>query len=175
MQLTEKANKSSKGYLALGGNLGDSRLLFRIALEHLRSLTATEITAVSALYRTRAVGCRHTPDFLNAVCAFSTNLPLRTWMDAVEHIERALGKLPKPKTAPRPIDLDLLFWNDERFEGSLEVPHPRWHTRAFVIRPLLDLTPFVEVGSAQGIERIYLTPLLEQVSSEKYPVRKVAW
>lgn len=166
------------GYLALGGNLGDTRLLFRTALLHLSALPFTHIVGVASLYQTRAVGCWHQSDFLNTVCAFSTELPLEAWMEEVERIERLLGKLPKPKEAPRPIDLDLLFWNQEcRTEGRWQVPHPRWNTRAFVVRPLMDLTPHIQVPLPfeEGVQTVPLQPLLKQLSLDSYPLRRVAW
>ena len=178
----------TKGYLALGGNLGDTRLLFRTALRHLSALPCTQVLSVASLYRTPAIGCYASSSslsssssfssFLNTVCAFSTELSLANWMEEVERIERLLGKLPKPKEAPRPIDLDLLFWNHEcHTEGRWHVPHPRWHTRAFVVRPLMDLTPYVEVKppSGQDLQRICLQTLLEQLSLENNAIRRVAW
>lgn len=168
----------SKGYLALGGNLGDTRWLFRTALRHLKNLPLTRILAVAGLYRTRAIDCWAPSDFFNTVCSFSTELSLEVWMEEVERIERDLGKFLKPKQAPRPIDLDLLFWNQERrTEGRFQVPHPRWQARSFVVRPLIDLTSYVEIElpSGLGVEKIALKPLLEQLSLENDLVRKVAW
>lgn len=168
----------SKGYLAFGGNLGDTRWLFRTALRRLKRVPLSNILAVADLYQTSPVHCWTRSLFLNTVCAFSTELSLDAWMEEVEHIERALGKLPKSKQAPRPIDLDLLFWNQERrTEGRFQIPHPSWQTRAFVVRPLMDLTTYVEVElpSGLGVEKIALKPLLEKLSLENHLVRKVAW
>lgn len=173
--------KEEKGYLALGGNLGDTRCLFRIALMHLSAIPSTRILSVASLYCTPATGQKigwNQPGFLNTVCHFSTKLSLDAWMQQVQHIERLLGKLPKLREAPRPIDLDLLFFGHEyRNEGHFLVPHPRWKTRLFVVGPLMDLTSHVEVRPSPelDVERIALQPLLEQLSLEGSPLRRVAW
>lgn len=168
--------EATKGYLALGGNLGDTRLIFRTALLHLCSIPETKLLGVASLYRTPAHNCWRACHFLNTVCAFSTTLPLEIWMEHVERIERQLGKWPKPKEAPRCIDLDLLFWDKERIEGRWQVPHPRWHMRPFVVRPLIDLTSHIDVpiNSDGAIQTILLQPLLEQLSNHTL-IRKVAW
>lgn len=173
--------KETKGYLALGGNLGDTRLLFRTALMHLSAIPSTHILHVASLYCTPATGQKigwHQPSFLNTVCSFSTGLSLDVWMEEIQRIERVLGKLPKLREAPRPIDLDLLFWGQEcRLEGRFLVPHPRWKDRIFVVRPLMDLTPYVEVklSPESNVERILLQPILAKLSLDNYPIRKVAW
>lgn len=168
---------NTTGYLALGGNLGDTRLIFRTALMHIRAIPQTKLLGIASLYRTCAVNCWVPSHFLNTVCAFSTTLPLESWMQTIERIERQLGKWPKPKQAPRSIDLDLLFWNQERIEGRWQVPHPRWHMRTFVIRPLMDLTSHIDIPiSPDGkIHTISLQSLLEELSLHHSPIRKVAW
>jgi 7,8-dihydro-6-hydroxymethylpterin-pyrophosphokinase len=66
--------------------------------------------------------------------------PMRLFR-ALQQIESDLGRRP-PRAGPRPIDLDLLFYDDLVFQNDvLTIPHPRAHRRAFVLCPLADLAP----------------------------------
>lgn len=129
-------------YIGLGSNLGDPAGMVAEALRMLEAITS-DFTA-SPFYLTSPVSDLPQPDFVNAVCRFKTALSPVELFAELQKIERHLGQSPKPKNAPRLIDLDILFFGQERLLTSvLEIPHPRWKERLFVLRPLADLTSFV--------------------------------
>jgi 2-amino-4-hydroxy-6-hydroxymethyldihydropteridine diphosphokinase len=127
-------------YLGLGGNLGDRRANLRAALARLAP--AAVVRAVSSLYETEPVGYRPQPDFLNAVARVETALSPWHLLEHLLAIEQALGRQRRFRDAPRPIDLDILFFDDLTMdEEGLVIPHPRLAERAFVLIPLVELAP----------------------------------
>ena len=124
--------------IALGANLGDRCANLRRGL----ALLAPDVTvlAVSPLYESAPVGVTAQPAFFNAVCLVATDLEPLALLDRLQGIEREVGRRPGPRWGPRPLDLDILFYDDLRLESQrLTVPHPRLRERAFVLRPLADL------------------------------------
>lgn len=148
--------------LALGGNLGDPRRAFCEALQAIELLPKTKVISVSSLYRTKPISDISQNDFLNAACLLHTALSADTLFSFLEEIEKNLGKVPKPKNAPRPIDIDLIFYGEEVFDtGKLIVPHPRWKERLFVRVPLMDLGISFAHDDREGIyllERNWYSP-----------------
>lgn len=136
-----------KAYVGLGGNLGDVENNFKTALALLNSLPEVCLLEVSSFYRNPAISPIPQPDFLNGVCCFEWSKDPFSLFKALQQIQRILGQKPKPKEAPRLIDLDLLFFGKEEIQTlELEVPHPRWQERLFVLIPLAELTATIEVG-----------------------------
>lgn len=133
--------------VAFGGNQGGEPALlgrFGAALRRLEGLAIGEL-AVSRVYRSAPAGpVPDQPLFLNAACALvpRPDASPRAALYQLWSIERSLGRRrpSRPRFGPRPIDLDILWWAD-RVERApvLEIPHPRLHTRAFVLRPLADI------------------------------------
>jgi 2-amino-4-hydroxy-6-hydroxymethyldihydropteridine diphosphokinase len=134
-------------YLALGGNIGDVRATFASVSAQLKQLEGIFHFRSSKIYRTKAVSDLPQDDFLNAAVAFETVLPLEDLWQKIQHIEKLHGKMPKAKNAPRVLDIDIIAYGQNAYgkggyeEGSLEVPHPYWKSRTFVLIPLLDLVP----------------------------------
>lgn len=127
-------------YLALGANLGDRRGNLAAALQRLREVL--DIDTVSSVYETEPVGYAEQPRFLNVVCRG------KTWLDALhllkyaKEIESTLGRKPSFRNGPRPIDIDILFYDTEIIEqDNLTIPHPHMHERAFVLAPLAEIAP----------------------------------
>lgn len=131
-------------YVGIGSNLADPIEKVTEALCLLEALPAISEFAASPLYLTSPVSDLPQPDFVNAVCRFKTTLTPVELFAELQKIERHMGQSPKPKNAPRLIDLDILFFGQASFQTEqLEIPHPRWKERLFVLRPLADLTPYV--------------------------------
>lgn len=135
----------SDAYIALGANLGDRQANLRAALHALAG--KTRLVAVSALYETDAM----TPDgsaqpqYLNAACHIETGLDPHALLHLLQAIERDLGR-PEDheRWAPRPIDLDILLYDDLVLDSpELVLPHPRMAERAFVLVPLRDVAAVV--------------------------------
>jgi 2-amino-4-hydroxy-6-hydroxymethyldihydropteridine diphosphokinase len=105
------------------------------------------------------------PSFINAVCEIQSCLSPQELLYTLQNIEIFLGKTVKAKEASRLIDLDLLlFGNHFASTPTLELPHPRWKERLFVLIPLLDLTEQLEVATAMGAtQRVDLKLLINQM------------
>lgn len=130
-------------YVALGANLEDPERQVRTAVDDLARLPETVLIASSALYRTAPVGPPGQPDYVNAVACLSTRLTPRALLEALQAIELAHGRQRDgTRWGPRPLDLDILLYGDERIdEPGLHVPHPEMARRAFVLVPLADVAP----------------------------------
>ncbi|MBS4169249.1 2-amino-4-hydroxy-6-hydroxymethyldihydropteridine diphosphokinase [Parachlamydia sp. AcF125] len=140
-----------KAFVGLGGNIGDSCSILRQALKHIEQLSGIVHLKVSSFYLTTPVGPVLQNHFVNAVCCFETTYSAEDLLAHLQGIEKALGKVEKPKNAPRIIDLDLLFFGTEVYTSScLQVPHPRWRERLFVLAPLADLVEELEVPLKDG-------------------------
>jgi len=127
-------------YLGLGANLGDRRASLARALD-LLSLNG-EVVRVSGLYEAEPIGYAGQPRFLNAVALVRTSLSPRRLLAFVKGIERAMGRAPSFRNAPRPIDIDILLYGETTVDSSeLTVPHPRMHERAFALAPLAEIAP----------------------------------
>ena len=87
-------------------------------------------------------GVTDQPPFLNAAAMITTGLAPHALLRAVKHIERAAGRTAGPRWGPRPLDIDLLLYDDQRVNTpDLIIPHPRLAERRFVLAPLQDLRP----------------------------------
>jgi 2-amino-4-hydroxy-6-hydroxymethyldihydropteridine diphosphokinase len=137
----------SRVYLGLGGNIGDVRATFDLALEEINSHPKISNLKISQFYQTAAVSDIPQADYLNGACCFDTALSPKELFLFLQEIETKLGKIPKEKNAPRKIDLDILFFGELLYsDGNLEIPHPRWKERLFVLIPLMDLTSNLAAG-----------------------------
>lgn len=141
-----------EAYVALGSNLDDPRAQVERGFDALAALPRTALRARSRLYRTRPWGVTEQPDFVNAVAALETALAPRDLLEAVLAIESRAGRRRDIRWGPRTLDLDLLLYgNSELHEPGLDIPHPRLHERPFVLMPLADLAPGLEVPGAARV------------------------
>lgn len=127
-------------YLSLGSNLGNRQDNLDWALNFLSQRLRVE--KVSSVYDTEPLGNTDQPRFLNLVCQVSTGLEPMALLALAKGIERKLGRLPHTSNAPRPIDIDILFYGDQVIKTpELVIPHPRLSERAFVLAPLAEVAP----------------------------------
>ncbi|MFF3065378.1 2-amino-4-hydroxy-6-hydroxymethyldihydropteridine diphosphokinase [Oerskovia sp. NPDC057915] len=128
--------------LALGANLGDAQQTLRDAVTDLDRISGLEITDVSPLARTAAVGGPDQPDYLNAILLARTTLAPRALLHAIQGVENAHGRVRAERNGPRTLDVDLIvFGTVTEFTEDLELPHPRAHERAFVLEPWSQIAP----------------------------------
>ncbi len=141
-------------YLALGSNLGDRRGHLAAALQRLRAFI--DIQTVSSVYETEPVGYLEQPRFLNLVCSGKTSLAPQEVLHALKAIETSLGRQPTFRNGPRPIDIDILFYDALILaEKELSIPHPRIAERAFVLTPLAEIAPeLVDPLSKRTIQQL---------------------
>ena len=127
--------------VAIGANLGDAAATVMQAMQTLQQLADTTVVERSSLYRT-APHEAHGPDFINAAVLLRTHLAPLELLHALQAIEHQQGRERPYKNAPRTLDLDLIFYGDVQLQTpELTLPHPRWHSRAFVLHPLTDIWP----------------------------------
>lgn len=136
----------TEAYIALGSNLGDSRRHLVGAIEALARLPGTHVLGQSRFYQTPPWGVTDQPDFLNAVVKIDTPLGPHAVLDALLGIERAAGRVRDQRWGPRTLDLDLLHMDGVSLhDDRLTLPHPRMADRAFVLLPLNELAPALEI------------------------------
>lgn len=134
--------KLTEVYVGLGGNIGDAYTALLEALKLIENHPGVQNLQVSRFYRTSPVSPvpKNANSFINAVCRFQTSLEARALMKALQNIEIIVGKGPKIKNSSRVLDCDILFYgNNVISEPDLQIPHPRWRERLFVLAPLSDL------------------------------------
>jgi 2-amino-4-hydroxy-6-hydroxymethyldihydropteridine diphosphokinase len=138
------------GFLGLGSNLGDRRAYLQAAVE---DLWAHDVMALasSSVYETEPVGeVTDQPEFLNACVEIETRLRPEALLDACKAVESALGRAAGGvRHGPRPIDVDVLLLDDTVLATErLTIPHPALTSRRFVLVPLLELAPRIEIPGA---------------------------
>lgn len=150
-------------YIAVGSNLHDPRAQVRRALERLAEIPRTLVVLRSPLYGTRPFGPIAQPDFVNAVAGVLTQLDAPTLLHELRALERAFGRPDAhEKWGPRVLDLDLLIHGREVRRGAeLVLPHPGIVDRNFVLYPLADIAPELDVP---GVGRV--ADLQRRVASE---------
>jgi 2-amino-4-hydroxy-6-hydroxymethyldihydropteridine diphosphokinase len=147
----------ARAYVGLGSNLGDREATIRAALAELDAAPGVRVAAVSTLVETEPVGYLDQPRFLNGAAALETDLPPRELLELLLRTERRLGRRREgvPAQGPRTLDLDLLLYGDAEIEEEgLQIPHPRLHERAFVLGPLAELDPALQVPRKGQVETL---------------------
>ncbi len=135
------------GYLGVGSNVGDRRANLQAAADALPG-HGVEVLAASSVYDTEPVGeVLDQPDFLNACLRIRTDLEPGALLDACKAVERELGRAAGGvRHGPRRIDVDLLLLGDREHRSErLSLPHREVTSRRFVLVPLLELDPDLEV------------------------------
>ncbi len=128
--------------VAIGSNLGDPIGNLLAGEQHILSLPRSFAFRFSPIYRTAPVDSPGSPFYLNAAVAFQTGLDAETLLLHLLEIEARQERERPYRNAPRTLDLDLILYGDAVIDTDrLVVPHPRFHTRFFVLAPLNDLLP----------------------------------
>jgi 2-amino-4-hydroxy-6-hydroxymethyldihydropteridine diphosphokinase len=149
-------------YVGIGANLGDAATSVKQAMTALSTLPQTELTAVSSLYASAPVDAGG-DDYVNAVVLISTQLDADALLQALQKIEQDFGRERSVRNAPRTLDLDLLLYGQAQIaSATLEVPHPRMTARAFVLLPLLELDPVINIPG-KGAAASYLAGVADQI------------
>ena len=128
-------------YLLLGSNLGDRISYLRQASRLIRETVAAVIQA-SSVYETQSWGKTDEPDYLNQVLYIETDLHPGLLLEKLLDIETIMGRKREVKWGSRIIDIDILFYGDQKInEPNLVVPHPELHNRMFTLAPLNEIAP----------------------------------
>ena len=130
-----------KTAIALGSNLGDSYQILERALRLLSETEGVWIEKVSHWYQTAPVGPPQ-PDYLNGCAVLEVALSPLELFQRLAGIEVECGRIRQERWGPRTLDLDILFFGQVILRSeTLEIPHPRFRERAFVLIPLAEIVP----------------------------------
>ena len=137
-------------FIGLGSNLDDPRRQVRTALAELAELPASRVSAVSSLYRSAPLQGADVPqgqpDYINAVARLESALTAEALLDALQAIETRHGRMRNAHWGPRTLDLDILLYGDMRIDTPrLRVPHPGLAERNFVLQPLAEIAPDLDI------------------------------
>jgi 2-amino-4-hydroxy-6-hydroxymethyldihydropteridine diphosphokinase len=158
--------RRTTAYLGLGSNIGDRMGNLREAVARLLKTDGITLVRASPVYQTEPVGYEAQEDFYNMVVAVETSLVPMDLLSAVKEIEKGMGRVEAVHKGPRIIDLDILLYGDEAVdEYRLTIPHPQMLEREFVLRPLFDLDPDLQIrplstsvrqalGKIEGVKRV---------------------
>ncbi len=158
--------------VGLGSNQGESVAIVEAAIQRLQAYAAAGSMRRSSLYRTSPVDCApDTGDFINAAVVFHPRAGLtpETLLADLKALEQEFGRpAVSPRHAPRPLDLDLLAFGDERRDTPrFQLPHPRAADRLFVLAPLTEIAPEFEwPGNACTVQA-----LLEALQTDEHVER----
>jgi 2-amino-4-hydroxy-6-hydroxymethyldihydropteridine diphosphokinase len=131
-------------YLSLGSNLGDRKGNLELILKLLPP--AVEVVQTSQVYRTEPWGFSDQPDFLNQIVLAETHLDPLELLAYLKRIERKIGRKPNFRYGPRLADIDIIFFGDRIIDKDvLQIPHPRFQQRAFVLVPLAEIAPDLQI------------------------------
>jgi 2-amino-4-hydroxy-6-hydroxymethyldihydropteridine diphosphokinase len=140
-------------YIGLGSNVGESRPCIERAILEIDQFEATRVVARSAFYRSTPFGPVAQAPFINAVVGVLTRAEPLNLLRALRALEVQLGRSPpRQRWGPREIDLDLLLHGDARLDtAELTLPHPGIPERDFVLYPLRDIAPPLQIA---GLGRV---------------------
>lgn len=141
-------------FLGLGSNLGDREGHLRRGLAGLGEFVRLE--GVSGIYDSAPVGGSAQRRFLNLVVRGRTRLSPRALLRCTQEVEARAGRArDAPRNDPRTLDVDILFYGAQVIsEEGLEIPHPRWRERAFVLLPLREVgEDWVDPGSGDPLTK----------------------
>ncbi len=142
-----RKEKSNLAYVGVGSNLDNSIQQVLKAIEIVNQHESCVVKQTSSLYRTDPLGFEEQPEFINAAFNMTTDLDPIELLDILLSCEKDLGRVRTGQVnGPRRIDLDLLLYEQQMIQSAtLVVPHPRMHERRFVLQPLLEIDPEIEI------------------------------
>lgn len=133
-------------FLSLGSNIGNRLEYIKEAVKMLHKNEHINVVNISSVYETDPVGYEEQDLFLNIVIHIETLLDPFSLLEICQSIENELGRKRVMRWGPRTIDLDILLYNHENIVSEkLIIPHPRIEERAFVVIPLLEIAPLIQL------------------------------
>ena len=140
-------------YIGLGSNLENPLQQIKTAINDLQAIAEITIVSVSSLYQ--SPGPADQPDYINAVLALKTILNPHQLLDVLQSVEQLHGRERKRHWGERTLDLDILLYGDQILDDErLKIPHPGMHERAFVLYPLAEIAPDVEIPGIGNLQEI---------------------
>jgi 2-amino-4-hydroxy-6-hydroxymethyldihydropteridine diphosphokinase len=137
-------------FIALGSNVGDRLSHLQTAIDRLA--TEVRLTGASDVYETVPMYVTDQPSFLNAAVRIETELSPQALLSLLKRIEREVGRQTRPRYGPREADLDLISYGNLEYvykttgQIVLHLPHPKTGERRFVLQPLHDIQPDLQLA-----------------------------
>lgn len=142
-------------YIGLGSNLDHPQQQLERALTELEGLPHCQLLAHSPLYCSAPLGPADQPDYVNAVAALLTGCSAEALLDQLQAIEQAHQRVREQHWGPRTLDLDILLFGEAQITSPrLQIPHPEMAKRAFVLYPLADIAPELEVPGLGALSQL---------------------
>lgn len=150
-------------FIGIGANEGRPVAQCLEAIERMHAAPGVRVLRRSSLYRSEPVGLREQDWFVNAVVEIRTVLQAGELMQVLQAIERMMGRERDVRWGPRVIDLDILLYGQQVIQTpDMNIPHPEFHKRRFVLMPFHEIAPYV-MHPAFGVS---IHGLLERLSDE---------
>lgn len=145
--MNQPATKPATAYIGLGSNLQDPVGQIHRARAAIATAEGVAELAFSSLYRNPPMGPADQPDYVNAVMAVSTTLEPHALLKTLQAIESQQGRVRKgERWGPRTLDLDIILYGQEQIAtADLTVPHAGAAERPFVLLPLLEIAPDLNI------------------------------
>lgn len=148
-------------YIAIGSNLSDPVAQAKLAIETIKQHPDLELVACSSLYSSTPMGPQNQPDYINAVVQVNTALSPLDLLNCTQAIEQKQGRVRKDERwGPRSLDLDIILYGNDVIENErLTVPHYGMKDREFVLYPLFEIAPDLQLPD--GTKIASLLPLID--------------
>lgn len=155
-------NERVTAYIGLGSNLGNPRQQVLSAIEEISQLANVALLQASSLYQTAPIGPPGQQDYINAVISVQCQLSAEQLLAKLQQIESQHKRQRDVHWGPRTLDLDILLFGNLQIAGaSLTIPHPHMQQRRFVLDPLCELAPQLQIPGL-GSAKMYLDACLDQ-------------
>lgn len=146
MSVNPRTNRPIEAFIGLGSNIGHGPERLRTAISSIDRLAKTRVRRRSSFYRSLPMGTVSQRHFTNAVVEIETRMPPLELLSALQRIERRQGRIRTLRWGPRTLDLDILTYGDMVLGRSeLTIPHPGIPVRPFVLYPLMEIAPRIEI------------------------------
>jgi len=127
-------------YIGIGSNIGDRQKFIDSSIAELKKVRGLRVTRLSSIYETLPVSDIPQEKYLNGVIEIETSIRPKALLKELNRIEEIFGRKRTIRNAPRTIDLDILYYGDERIdEKDIVIPHPKISEREFVLKGLREL------------------------------------
>ena len=160
-------NQVNSIYLGIGSNLGNKKINIEKAKYEL-TLSGIKISQSSSYFESLSWPNPNNPKFLNIVLKVITNLEPLSLLNKCKEIEKKIGRKKSFKNSPRVCDIDILDYNRRKMSHKMTLPHPRMHSRNFVLLPLFEINKhWIHPITKQHIKRLLLSLSNRDITSIK--------
>ena len=151
----------------MGSNIGDSISNVKLAITQIHQIKHTKVIEESSLYQSKAWGNTNQNDFINSVIKIKTKLSPEKLLEKLLKVESGMGRVRKEKWGPRIIDIDILLYGDSVVEKPhLSIPHPYITERKFVLIPLYELNPQLNIPNKGNLSDFICDDVLKNSELE---------